>query len=128
MHSLILAFAFHEMRLLMTQTTIPSGDNTLLLNHTMREIGRFERIVGPENYRDPYKGLFKTPASIIGFFLIVSFSSWCAVGAPLIMPPSKRTGDPYTDSARWFSVRSHAPWMTEWKRNAPAIFLLVESR
>lgn len=101
----------------MTQTTIPSGDNTLLEATQVRQIGRFERLVGPDNYRI-LQGLFKTPASIIGLSLIV-FYILVAVGAPLIAPP-KPTGDPYTIPRDGFRSDPQPPG-TKWIRNAPAI-------
>jgi len=56
----------------MTQVT-PSGNNELLgAAVAMRKIGRFERFLGPENYR-VLQGLMKTPASIAGSLLILFF-------------------------------------------------------
>src|SRR6185436_11470413 len=102
----------------MTQaTTVPSGDNTLLEATQMRKIGRLERILGPDNYR-VVSGLFKTPASIIGFSLIVLFV-FVAVAAPLIAPP-RATGDPYQIPRDGFSSAPKPPG-TEWKRNTPPL-------
>jgi peptide/nickel transport system permease protein len=101
----------------MTQTTIPSGDNTLLEATQMRKIGRFERLVGPDNYRI-LQGLFKTPASIIGFSLIVLFVL-IAVFAPVLAPP-RGTGDPYQIPRDGFSSDPRPPG-TEWKRNVPPL-------
>jgi hypothetical protein len=65
----------------------PTGDNTLLRETTaLREIGWFERFMGPENYRI-LTGLLKTPASIAGFILIGLFII-IAAAAPLIIPPT----------------------------------------
>lgn len=99
----------------MTQTTIPSGDNSLLPSTQMRQVGRLERLVGPDNYR-VLVGLFKTPASIIGFSLIVLFVL-VAVFAPVLAPP-KATGDPYQIPRDGFSADPKPPG-TEWNRNAP---------
>ena len=99
----------------MTQTTIPSGDNSLLPSTQMRQVGRLERLVGPDNYR-VLVGLFKTPASIIGFSLIVLFVL-VAVFAPVLAPP-KATGDPYQIPRDGFSADPKPPG-TEWKRNPP---------
>lgn len=101
----------------MAQTTIPSGDNTLLEATQMRKIGRFERLVGPDNYRI-LQGLFKTPASIIGFSLIVFFVL-VAVFAPVLAPP-RATGDPYQIPRDGFKSDPQPPG-TEWKRNAPPL-------
>lgn len=101
----------------MTQTTIPSGDNSLLPSTQMRQIGRLERMVGPDNYR-LLVGLFKTPASIIGFSLIIFFVLVAAL-AP-VLAPSKGTGDPYQIPRDGFSADPKPPG-TEWKRNAPPV-------
>jgi peptide/nickel transport system permease protein len=101
----------------MTQTTIPSGDNSLLPSTQVRKVGRLERIVGPDNYRI-LQGLFKTPASIIGFSLIVFFVL-VAVFAPVLAPP-KATGDPFQIPRDGFGPDPKPPG-TEWKRNAPPV-------
>ena len=101
----------------MTQTTIPSGDNSLLPSTQMRQVGRLERIIGPDNYRI-LQGLFKTPASIIGFSLIVFFVL-VAIFAPVLAPP-KATGDPYQIPRDGFSADPKPPG-TEWKRNVPPV-------
>lgn len=100
-----------------TTTTVPSGDNNLLEATQMRKVGRLERIVGPDNYRI-LQGLFKTPASIIGFSLIV-FYVLVAVGAPLIIPP-RPTGDPYSIPRDGFKNDPQPPG-TVWTRNAPPL-------
>jgi len=47
-------------------STIPAGDNSLLKETVSeRKISWLERFLGPENFRI-IKGLFKTPASILG--------------------------------------------------------------
>ena len=75
---------------------IPSGDNRLLGDDVkMREIGRLERFLGPDNYRI-LKGLVKTPASRIGFLLVFIFAM-VAIFAPLIIasPPNSPTKIPH---------------------------------
>lgn len=85
----------------------PSGDNTLLRETTaLREIGWFERLLGPENYRI-VTGLLKTPASIIGFILIGLFI-FIALAAPLIIPPP-RARDPYDIPRDGFSPNPRPP-------------------
>lgn len=101
----------------MTHTTIPGGDNSLLPGTQIRPVGRLERIVGPDNYR-VLVGLFKTPASIIGFSLIVLYVL-IAVLAPVLAPP-RETGDPYQIPRDGFSADPKPPG-TEWKRNAPPL-------
>ena len=94
----------------------PSFDNSMLKDSIpVRKIGKFERFVGPENYRI-IMGLFKTPASIIGFVLIFLFVL-VAVFAPLIMPPVT-PNDPYKMPRDGFSSQPKAPG-TDWKLNHP---------
>jgi peptide/nickel transport system permease protein len=96
----------------------PTGDNTLLRETTaLREIGWFERFLGPENFRI-LTGLLKTPASILGFTLIGLFI-FIAIAAPLIIPPVK-VNDPYMIPRDGFSPNPQPPG-AEWKRNAPPL-------
>jgi peptide/nickel transport system permease protein len=100
----------------MSETTFPSGENPASREATsLREIGWFERFLGPENYRI-VTGLLKTPASILGFILIALFVI-VALGAPLIMPPVT-PNDPYKIPRDGFSSEPR-PMMSEWTRNAP---------
>lgn len=101
----------------MTQTTIPSGDNSLLQATQMRKISRLERLLGPDNYRI-ITGLFKTPASIAGFSLIVLFVL-IAIFAPVLAPP-KATGDPFQIPRDGFGADPKPPG-TEWTRNTPPL-------
>ena len=102
----------------MAQTTIPSGDNSLLQEATqMRKIGRLEQLFGPDNYR-VLTGLLKTPASIIGSLLILFFVL-VAIAAPVLAPP-KATGDPFDIPRDGFTSDPRPPG-TEWKRNAPPL-------
>src|SRR5512143_1300644 len=102
----------------MTQTTVPSGDNSLLTETTaVRNIGRLERILGPENYRI-LTGLLKTPASILGFILIGIFIL-VAVFAPVIMPPVTPT-DPFKIPRDGFSPDPRPPGAV-WNRNVPSL-------
>jgi len=98
-------------------TTIPSGDNQLLEEtQSDRKITWFERFLGPDNYRI-VTGLFKTPASIIGFLLILIFIL-VAIFAPVIAPPVG--DDPMKIPRDGFSGEPKAPG-AEWKRNVPEI-------
>jgi peptide/nickel transport system permease protein len=102
----------------MTQPVVPSGDNSLLKDTvSMREIGWFERFLGPENYRI-ISGLLKTPASILGFILIGLFV-FIAIAAPLIAPPNN-PNDPYKIPRDGFSPDPR-PMGAEWKRNQPPL-------
>jgi peptide/nickel transport system permease protein len=101
----------------MTQN-VPSGDNSLLVDAVpVRKIGRFERFVGPDNYRI-LTGLLKTPASILGFVLIGLFIL-IAIFAPVIAPP-QNPNDVYKIPRDGFSAEPR-PMGSEWKRNAPPI-------
>jgi len=101
----------------MTQA-VPSGDNTLLADAVaMRKIGRLERFLGPENYR-VITGLFKTPAAILGFSLIVLFII-IALVAPLIAPPLN-PNDPYKIPRDGFSAEPRAMG-SEWRVRPPPL-------
>ncbi len=101
----------------MTETT-PSGDNTLLRETAaIREIGRLERFLGPENYRIMV-GLLKTPASIIGFVLIGVFII-IALAAPVIAPPVT-PNDPYKIPRDGFSSEPQ-PMGSPWTRKTPPV-------
>jgi peptide/nickel transport system permease protein len=98
--------------------TIPTGDNTLLRDTVaIREIGRLERFLGPENYRI-VKGLLKTPASIAGFTLI-GFFIIIALAAPLIAPPVN-PNDPYKIPRDGF-ISEPKPMGTPWVRKPPPL-------
>jgi peptide/nickel transport system permease protein len=102
----------------MSETTAPSGDNSLLRETVaVREIGRVERFLGPENYRI-VRGLLKTPASIAGFILI-TFFILIALAAPLIAPPVN-PNDPYKIPRDGFKAEPK-PMGTEWKTKAPPL-------
>jgi peptide/nickel transport system permease protein len=83
----------------------------------MREIGRLERFLGPDNYRI-LKGLVKTPASRIGFLLVFIFAM-VAIFAPLIIapvPPNSPTKIP-----RDGYKNDPQPPGSPWKRQVPEI-------
>jgi peptide/nickel transport system permease protein len=101
----------------MSETT-PSGDNTLLRETVaVREIGRVERFLGPENYRI-VMGLLKTPASIMGFVLI-GFFILVAVFAPVIAPPVNAK-DPYRIPRDGFKSEPQ-PMGSIWKVKQPPL-------
>ncbi|HEX8992509.1 MAG TPA: ABC transporter permease [Anaerolineales bacterium] len=83
----------------------------------LRQIGRLERALGPENYRI-LTGLLKTPASITGFVLIALFI-FIAVAAPLIAPPVNPS-DPYKIPRDGFSSTPR-PMGSVWNRNQPPL-------
>jgi len=96
----------------------PTGDNTLLTEAiSVRKIGRLERFLGPENYR-VLVGLFKTPASIIGFALILLFII-VALAAPAIAPPIN-PNDPYKIPRDGFRSDPQ-PMGSEWKVRQPPL-------
>lgn len=95
----------------------PSGDNLMFKEaHSDRKITKLERWLGPENYRI-LRGLVKTPASIIGFFLVFIFLM-IAIFAPAIIPPVGR--DAYKMPRDGFSGEPKQMG-AEWKRNKPEI-------
>jgi peptide/nickel transport system permease protein len=99
-------------------THTPAGDNTLLGETVAtRQIGRLERLLGPDNYR-VLMGLFKTPAAILGFSLIVFFVI-VALAAPAIAPPL-RASDPYKMPRDGFAAEPR-PMGSEWRRNVPPL-------
>lgn len=99
----------------MSETT-PSGDNSLLHDTIpVRNIGRAERFLGPENYRI-VKSLAKTQASRLGFFLIGLFIL-IAIFAPVIAPATT-PNDPYKMPRDGFEAEPK-PMGSEWKLNHP---------
>jgi peptide/nickel transport system permease protein len=98
-------------------TLTPTGDNTLLTDAvSMRKIGWLERTLGPENFRI-MQGLLKTPASIVGFILIILFVL-IAVFAPVIAPPAGR--DPYQIPRDGFKAEPQ-PMGAEWRVRPPPL-------
>lgn len=94
----------------------PTGDNTLLGDTvSLRPIGRLERFLGPENYRI-VMGMFKTPAAILGFLLVLFFVI-VAIAAPVIAPPLN-PNDPYKIPRDGFKAEPQ-PMMSPWNRNTP---------
>lgn len=81
-----------------------------------RKIGRLERTLGPDNYR-VLRGLMTTPASVIGFGLILFFVI-VALATPLIAPVG--SGNPYKIPRDGFSPDPR-PMMSEWNRNPPPL-------
>jgi peptide/nickel transport system permease protein len=101
----------------MTQAT-PSGNNELLgAAVATRKISRFERFLGPENYR-VLQGLTKTPASISGSLLILFFII-IALGAPVLAPPVNPK-DPYKIPRDGFKSQPREVG-AEWTKNPPEI-------
>lgn len=101
----------------MAQQT-PSGDNELLGSAVaLRKISRLERFLGPDNYR-VLQGLFKTPASIAGFTLILLFTL-IAIAAPVLAPPVN-PNDPYKIPRDGFKSEPR-PMGSEWTRNVPEV-------
>lgn len=97
-------------------TSVPTGDNNLLSDAVpMREIGRLERLLGPDNYRI-VTGMFKTPAAILGFSLILLFV-FIAIAAPVIAPPLN-PNDPFKIPRDGYKSEPQ-PMMSPWNRNTP---------
>jgi peptide/nickel transport system permease protein len=97
--------------------TIPnSAAAQLRATIPVRDIGRLERFLGPENYRIVL-GLLKTPASILGFILI-AFFILVALAAPIIAPPVGN--DPYKIPRDGFSSEPR-PMMSTWNTKTPPL-------
>lgn len=96
----------------------PTGNNELLGQAVAtRKISRFERFVGPDNYR-VLQGLMKTPASIGGSMLILFFVV-IALAAPLLAPPLN-PNDPFKIPRDGFKAEPKPPG-TEWKVRPPEV-------
>jgi peptide/nickel transport system permease protein len=96
----------------------PTGNNELLGDAVaMRQIGRLERFLGPENYRI-VQGLFKTPAAIAGTVLIIFFLI-IALVAPILAPPTN-PNDPYKIPRDGFKAEPK-PMGTEWNSRPPEV-------
>lgn len=94
----------------------PTGDNELLGTAVaLRKIGRLERFLGPDNYRI-MQGMFKTPASIAGFMLIVFFVI-VALAAPVLAPPVT-PNNPYKIPRDGFKSQPRGIG-SEWTKNVP---------
>jgi peptide/nickel transport system permease protein len=101
----------------MAQTTVTGESSVLAEALPLREIGRLERFLGPENYR-VVVGLFKTPASILGFALILMFAL-IALGAPAIAPPIN-PNDPYKIPRDGYRSDPQ-PMGSPWNRSQPPL-------
>ncbi len=95
-----------------TSSPIPSSEK-----FQWRKISRWERFLGPENYRI-LRDLLKTPASILGFLLIGLFIL-IALAAPVLAPPIN-PDDPYKIPRDGFSPNPQ-PMGAVWKRNQPPL-------
>lgn len=96
----------------------PTGNNELLGEAVaMRQIGRLERFLGPDNYR-VVQGLFKTPAAIAGTVLIVFFVL-VAAAAPLLAPPPNPS-DAYKIPRDGFKAEPK-PMGAEWNSRQPPL-------
>jgi len=103
----------------METVTPPKTDHeyeeTLAETVSLRQVGRLERFMGPENYR-VLRGLLTTPTSVAGIVIILFFIL-VALGAPFIAPPLR---DPYKIPRDGFSPNPQ-PQMSEWNRNPPPL-------
>ncbi|MDO9545396.1 MAG: ABC transporter permease [Pelolinea sp.] len=81
-----------------------------------RKMGKLERFIGPEFYR-VIRGLFNTPASIVGMILLFLFVL-VAVFAPFIIPSRGGTRDPYQIPRDGFSSIPK-PMMSDWVKQTP---------
>lgn len=82
----------------------------------LRELGRLERLVGPEWYR-LLRGLFTNPLSVAGL-VITLFYILTAVLAPVLAPPLQVGGNPYLIPRDGFGPEPEPPG-TIWERKPP---------
>jgi peptide/nickel transport system permease protein len=100
----------------MTENTVPGEILSSRKDASAGKIGRLESWLGPENYRI-LKGLFKTPASILGFALIGLFI-FIALAAPAIAPPVG--SDPYRIPRDGYRAEPR-PMMSAWTSQPPPL-------
>jgi peptide/nickel transport system permease protein len=84
---------------------------------TMREIGRFERFLGPEFYQ-MFRGIITNPLSVAGI-LLIAFFILVAILAPVIIPPVNPV-NPFLIPRDGFSANPQPPG-TIWTKQAPAL-------
>jgi peptide/nickel transport system permease protein len=84
----------------------------------MRELGRWERLLGPEWYR-LLRGLLTNPLSVIGLILVVGFILVAAL-APTLAPKVRANADPYLIPRDGFSPEPQAPGAV-WDREPPPV-------
>lgn len=85
---------------------------------TLRELGRLERLVGPEWYR-LLRGLFTNPLSVAGLIIVASFLLAAAL-APVLAPPLQVAGNPYLIPRDGFGPEPKPPGAI-WKREPPEL-------
>jgi peptide/nickel transport system permease protein len=98
------------------QLPVPNKTATFTDEFAVREIGWWEKTLGPETYRI-LKGIVTNPLSIIGTTLIVLFFA-TGLLAPLLAPPKPNTRDPYMIPRDGYSPTPREPGSV-WKSNPP---------
>jgi peptide/nickel transport system permease protein len=74
---------------------------------TMRELSRWERLLGPETYR-LIRGVFINPLSVAGLIIVVAFILVAAL-APTLAPKVRPNADPYLIPRDGFGPQPQAP-------------------
>jgi peptide/nickel transport system permease protein len=98
-----------------TSEPTPGRRATYLDDLPERQIGRLEKLIGPEFYRI-FRGTITNPLSIIGISLITFFVV-VALLAPVLAPPTN-TRDPYLTPRDGFSPQPRPPGAV-WKSRPP---------
>jgi peptide/nickel transport system permease protein len=84
----------------------------------LRELGRVERLLGPEWYR-LLRGLITNPLSVAGLLIVVVYLSAAAL-APVLAPKVRANADPYLIPRDGFGPEPKAPG-TVWNRESPPL-------
>ena len=84
----------------------------------LRELGRLERLVGPEWYR-LLRGLFTNPLSVAGLVITLSYILAAAL-APVLAPPLRVAGNPYLIPRDGFGPEPKPPGVI-WRREPPEL-------
>jgi peptide/nickel transport system permease protein len=84
----------------------------------LRELGRVERLLGPEWYR-LLRGLITNPLSVAGLLIVVVYLSAAAL-APVLAPKVRANADPYLVPRDGFGPEPKPPGAV-WNRESPPL-------
>ena len=85
---------------------------------TMRELNRWEKLLGPEWYR-LLRGLFTNPLSVLGLIIVAGFILVAAL-APTLAPKVRANADPYLIPRDGFGPEPQPPGAV-WDREPPPV-------
>jgi peptide/nickel transport system permease protein len=105
----------------MTTDTLPAprpGLAPQIPETQLREMGRWERVLGPEWYRI-IRGVFVNPLTVAGLSIVLFFLL-VATFAPVLAPKVRPNADPYVVPRDGFSPEPEPPGSL-WERNAPPV-------